>query len=103
MNDLENFRFNKFSQNGEDGVIQEILKRISLSNPLNNWCCEFGAWDGLHFSNTARLILEEDFRAVLIEGDESRLKDLRLNFPADTVIKICSFVTATGKTSLDNI
>jgi len=103
MDRLENFKFNKFSQNGEDGIIQEILKRVSLQKNLSSWCCEFGAWDGIYLSNTARLILEENFRAVLIEGDPSRLKDLHLNFPGDSVSKICSFVTPDGETALDKI
>ena len=103
MDSLDSFKFNKFSQNGEDGIIQEILNRISLQTNLSSWCCEFGAWDGIHLSNTARLVLEENFRAVLIEGDPSKLKDLHRNFPGDSVSKICSFVTPAGDTALDNI
>ena len=103
MKALESFRFNKFSQNGEDGVLQEILSRISSQTNLSTWCCEFGAWDGIHLSNTARLILEDGFKAVLIEGNPLRLKDLQFNFPGDSVTKICSFVTPTGETALENI
>ena len=103
MRPLESFQFNKFSQNGEDGIIQELLNRISLQTSLNRWCCEFGAWDGVHLSNTARLILEDDFKAVLIEGDPARIRDLQKNFPGDSVTKICSFVTPTGVTSIENI
>jgi hypothetical protein len=103
MKNLQEFKKNTYSQFGEDGIIQEILERISVNVSLNQWCCEFGAWDGLHLSNTARLIREEGFRAVLIEGDQSRLKDLEFNFPTTQVVKIASFVTATGITSLDNI
>jgi hypothetical protein len=103
METLDNFKENIFSQSGEDGVIREILKRISFQSDLNSWCCEFGAWDGLHLSNTARLIRDDDYRAVLIEGDPARIQDLEINFPQTTVIKICSFVTTVGETSLSNI
>jgi hypothetical protein len=103
MEALEDFKFNKFSQNGEDGVVQEILSRISSQTNLNRWCCEFGAWDGIHLSNTARLILEDNFKAVLIEGNPLRLKDLQTNFPEDSVTKICSFVTPSGRTTLENL
>ena len=100
---MEKFKVDVFSQNGEDGIIREILKRISSQSLLDLWCCEFGAWDGLHFSNTARLIKEDNYRAVLIEGDSRRIHDLELNFPQKDVVKISSFVTTTGKTSLTNI
>ena len=103
MESLEKFKENSFSQFGEDGVIREILKRISSKSDLSLWCCEFGAWDGLHLSNTARLIKEDNYRAVLIEGDPRRIKDLETNFPEAHVIKISSFVTTNGKTSLTNI
>lgn len=103
MESLEKFQENSFSQTGEDGIIREILKRISSQSDLDSWCCEFGAWDGLHFSNTARLIKEDNYKAVLIEGEPARIKDLEFNFPQKEVIKVSSFVTTTGKTSLTNI
>ena len=54
---LNNFRKNNYSQNGEDGIIKEIIKRLKLDkNPNNNWCVEFGAWDGIYLSNTYNLV-----------------------------------------------
>lgn len=104
MKMLSEFRFNKYSQFGEDGIIKEIFSRLeSAGVTLNKWVCEFGAWDGLYLSNTARLIIEEDSRAVLIEGDADRVKELTVNFPSDRVVKICSFVTHSGKSSLENL
>jgi hypothetical protein len=100
---ISEFKFNKFSQYGEDGVIKEILRRISAVSTLDQWCCEFGAWDGLHLSNTARLILEDDYKGVLIEGDPKRVEELGINFPGNKIQKICSFVTHSGDTSLDRI
>ena len=103
MKFLKEFRSNTYSQMGEDGLISEILSRISTSYDTDHWCCEFGAWDGLYLSNTARLIREDKYSAILIEGDKKKLKDLQLNFPQDNIIKICSFVTPEGSTSLDSI
>lgn len=100
---LGEFKSNTYSQTGEDGLIAEILDRISTSYDTDQWCCEFGAWDGLYLSNTARLIREESYSAVLIEGDKKRLKELQFNFPQDHVVKVCSFVTPEGSTSLDSI
>ena len=52
---FQKYRKNFFSQNGEDGVISEILKRLNLKSK-EKWCCEFGAWDGIHGSNTFNLV-----------------------------------------------
>ena len=66
---------NIFSENGEDGIILEILKRLKL-NKKNKWCCEFGAWDGIHGSNTFNLVKNFNFQAIYIEGDKERYEDL---------------------------
>jgi len=68
----EKYKKNIFSQNGEDGVIDEILKRLDLKD---RWCCEFGAWDGKHLSNTFNLV-SKGYNSVYIEGDSNKFKDL---------------------------
>jgi hypothetical protein len=64
---LAQYASDTYSQFGEDGIIAECLSRISAVAPLNKWCVEFGAWDGVHLSNTCRLIREEGYSAVLVE------------------------------------
>lgn len=44
---------NKFSQFGEDGIIEEVLKRIG---DIPKVCVEFGGHDGCFCSNTRNLI-----------------------------------------------
>jgi hypothetical protein len=61
-----------YSQNGEDGIIEELLKRLNITS---GWVCEFGAWDGKHLSNTFNLITK-GFNGVLIESDITRYNDL---------------------------
>jgi len=61
-----------YSQNGEDGIIEELLKRLNINN---GWVCEFGAWDGIYLSNTFNLV-EKGFNAVFIEGDVNKYNDL---------------------------
>jgi hypothetical protein len=70
---LNDFAKNVTSQYGEDGIIEKVLDVI---NDRNKWCVEFGCWDGKTLSNTFNLIDKEGYRAVLIEGDEDRYKDL---------------------------
>ncbi len=67
------FKKNIRSQNGEDGIIEELLKRLNIDN---GWVCEFGAWNGKHLSNTFNLVENKDFNAVFIEGDKNKYKDL---------------------------
>lgn len=80
MDEIKNLPLNKFgrnihSQNGEDGVIKEIFRGLGIKNDGKKWCVEFGAWDGIHFSNTFALV-EDGWRAVYIEGDTARFQDL---------------------------
>ena len=47
-NNLNNYKYNKYSQNGEDGLIEEIFRRLDILDYENFWVVEFGAWDGIH-------------------------------------------------------
>ena len=73
---LIEYRKNVYSQNGEDGVLEEIFKRINVASSNNEkWCVEFGAWDGKHLSNTFHLV-EQGWNADYIEGDKEKYQDL---------------------------
>jgi hypothetical protein len=100
---LDSFKNNRHSQYGEDGIIEEILRRIGNSSGIDSWCVEFGAWDGKHLSNTYDLISRKGYRAVLIEGDSAKHRLLCKNIPREDVHKICEFVTFDGDSTLDNI
>jgi hypothetical protein len=56
---------NKFSQYGEDGLIDAVLNRIGCAN---RWCFEVGAFDGTTHSNVRRLMLD-GWSGVLIEAN----------------------------------
>lgn len=71
-NFYEQYKGNVYSQNGEDGVLEELLKRLGIQN---GYACEFGAWDGKHLSNTFNLVTK-GWCAVYIESDEPRFRDL---------------------------
>jgi hypothetical protein len=97
---LEHSR-NVHSQCGEDGVLQEILR---LLPDRDQWCVEFGAWDGKHLSNTCRLIEEEHYHAVLIEGNPVKFRELTAAFPGnDRVHPLLRFVGWEGPGTLDRI
>lgn len=65
---LQRFRRSIYSQNGEDGVIAELLRRLGVAS---GWFCEFGAWDGRYGSNCYAL-LSRGWSGVMIEGEPAR-------------------------------
>lgn len=102
----EIYRLNQFgmkfaSQGGEDGIIQKILEVIETKN---NWCVEFGSWDGMYLSNTYNLICNHNYSAVLIEGNKKRFKDLVKNFRSNpNIIPMNTFVGFNNDDCLDII
>jgi hypothetical protein len=74
---LLDYRRDVHSQTGEEEVIEKILDVIGETN---KWCVEFGAWDGLHLTNTRHLIEQKHYSAVLIEGDDRRFCELERNY-----------------------
>ena len=95
------YKKNVYSQNGEDGIIEELLKRLNISD---GWVCEFGAWDGIHLSNTFNLV-KKGFKAVYIEGDDNKYKDLLTTVKTySNIIPIKAFVNHKDTPNLlDNI
>tara|TARA_R110000824_G_C15038968_1_gene660195 strand:+ start:218 stop:874 length:657 start_codon:yes stop_codon:yes gene_type:complete len=92
---------NIYSQNGEDGIIKEILARLKIND---GWVCEFGAIDGMYLSNTFALV-ERGFSAVFIEADRkeyTKLLDTALKYPKITPIQAHVDHNNT-QNSLDNI
>lgn len=98
----EEHKRNVYSQNGEDGVVEAILRTLDIRK---GWVCEFGAWDGKYLSNTFQLV-ERGFKAVYIEGDPHKFADLQetcKTFP--NIVPVLSFVSELpdSKCTLDKI
>ena len=56
-----------YSQGGEDGVLLRLFEQIGTASRS---FVEFGAWDGLHLSNTAHLRLDHGWTGLLLEGSD---------------------------------
>ena len=101
MKNYSKFKNNIYSQNGEDGVIQEITKELNIDIGT---CIEFGASRGKDNSNTYSLV-EKNWRALYIESDKDRFIDLietTKNFK--NVISVNKFVSdKPGKNDLNFI
>lgn len=57
------------SQNGEEGLLVEIIKRLAIEYGVS---VEIGGHDGLYCSNTALLLKEHGWRGLFVEGDYNR-------------------------------
>ncbi len=99
MPDLQAYRRNVHSQDGEDGVLEEILRRLGIGTGS---FVEFGAWDGKTCSNTFHL-LEQGWKGVYIESDGKRYRKLVENMKpfAGRVTTVQAIVEPTGPSSLD--
>ena len=63
---FHNYKFNIYSQNGEDGIIDFLTRKIK--NP-NFYFIEIGSADGIE-NNSAWLALARKFNGLMIEGDK---------------------------------
>lgn len=81
---------NVYSQFGEDGIIEEVLRRLDISTGT---IAEFGAHDGTFCSNSAHLI-DRGWKAVLIEGDIDKAKQCWERYASNRDVQVyCDMVT----------
>ena len=74
---LLRYGFKTYSQSDEDGIIQEIFKRIGTSNRI---FVEFGVESGVE-CNSVKLLVE-GWRGLWLEGSATRITQIRKNFQA---------------------
>ena len=84
---------NNYSQAGQDGIINEILRRININNGI---FVEFGGWDGIHLSN-CRSLYERGFKGVFIEANPKKINQCKRNYPLNDICLINEFVGAPSR------
>lgn len=89
----------EFSQNGEDGIIAAVFEAIGTESTL---CCEFGAWDGIHLSNT-RALIQRGWSGVMIESNPERFRSLRDNYTGNDSVVCLQHTVGTGENSLGSL
>lgn len=72
---LNKHEYQVFSQNGEDGIIQEIFNRIGYNN---KYFIEFGVENGLECNSTN--LLYKDWKGLWIEGSDRDCKQISERF-----------------------
>ena len=90
FSDLNAFERKIYSQNGEDGILHELLFRVGR----DRYFVEFGVWDGSE-CNTALLAEWYGWHGLLIEGDPILAEGLRSRHRVreDDVKVMCEFIT----------
>ena len=74
-----------YSQNGEDGILEQILKELEIKNGT---FCEFGCSDGVESSNTYNLIKNYNFSGIAIELDKSRCQKCIENYKSFSNVRV---------------
>ncbi len=72
---LNRYEYNLYSQSGEDGILEEIFKRIKTTN---KFFVEFGVSNGLE-NNTATL-LNIGWKGLWLEGSENFVAQIKKHF-----------------------
>jgi hypothetical protein len=94
-----------YSQTGEEGIIEFLLKKI-LKNFKNLNVCEFGAWNGVHLSNTFYFVKKFKANALYIEKSKEKFEDLiqtTLKYPSIKAINTTVSRYYNHKNSLDKL
>jgi hypothetical protein len=68
---------NIYSQNGEDGILEQLIKELTITEGT---FCEFGASNGISSSNTYNLIKNHNFSGIAIELNEERYTQCVKNY-----------------------
>lgn len=94
--DLTPYELSVFSQNGEDGILSEIFRRIG---PGDRTFVEIGA--SPNESNSAFLADARGWSGTFIEASDDELRELRSKYAASTRVRIVrSFVTPSNAAEL---
>jgi hypothetical protein len=72
---LNHYEHQVFSQNGEDGILAEIFRRIGAKD---RFFVEFGVGNGLE--NNTTFLLTQNWRGAWIEGDPKSIEEIQSRF-----------------------
>ncbi len=90
---LNKYEFQAFSQVGDDGIIEEIFKRIGTTN---QYFVEFGVENGTETNST--YLLYKGWNGLWIDGSEENIHHIHENFTSlirsNRLQAIRSFITA---------
>lgn len=86
------------SQSGEEGFLNHVLRDLDIEG---GFVCDFGASDGLFYSNTYFLI-ERGFAGLAIEADKKKFETLKKNYLKFAKVQcVNAFVEIEGENTLE--
>ncbi len=103
---LSEYRINRFSQFGEDKVVEKLLEIMDIDK---GWLIEFGAWEGTYLSNTRHhYLLNDRFDIMLAEPEHDRYQDLMKTYgqfrgSINSTVLINSKIELSGSYSLNHL
>ncbi len=98
---LRKFTKKVTSQRGEDGIIEKVFETAGTAN---QYCVEFGAWDGKLYSNTWNLLNNAGWAGLQIEASPDKFQELQAEYAGkESVTTINSLVETNGENRLDAI
>lgn len=88
---LQEAEFKVFSQWGEDGIIQYLIKKVPIKN---RFFVEFGV-ENYKEANTRFLVANNNWKGLVIDGDKSNIEAIKNSrlYWSDTFSAVESFVT----------
>jgi hypothetical protein len=95
---LDKYAANLTSQFGEDGIIGRL---VELLNPPR-YFVEFGAWDGVLYSN-CHALARTGWAGLMIEADQAKFPALVANYIGSPVSTVCRRVGFDGPDRLDYV
>lgn len=87
---INGYEMKRYSQNGEDGILREIFRRIGTTN---RFFVEFGVETGIE-CNAALLVRADGWNGVFIEGSLTPYERLEANYAGFGVRCLHEFITA---------
>jgi hypothetical protein len=91
VSDLRAYERTVYSQNGEDGIIEEILRRVGVES---QYFVEFGVETGIE-CNCARLALADNWSGLFLEGEPVCFEQLARRYePYPMVQCVETYVTS---------
>lgn len=96
---LNDLYFNAYSQRGEDGIIEEVCRRLGLDTGV---CVEFGAGDGMSLSNTRNLI-NKGWTALMIESVPSLFNICKLRYRDNSKVTCLNVAVDRNQNKFENL
>ncbi len=98
INDIHKTEMKVFSQWGEDGIIQWLIQRVPIKNPV---FVEFGV-ENYRESNTRFLLIANNWKGLVIDSSENNIKEIKSSeiYWKFQLQAIASFVTRDNINSI---